>query len=301
MDAKSSQNAAKIQNIKSTCNCNITASRHTVMNSTKGTVLVPHTEFNSTVNIEEKILEQAKLQNLPVSEVECYSKISPCTKRSMLFAKLTFQSRSLPAHMYIGFERLKIQEDLPRPRQCCNCWKYGHPTKYCTSNHCCPLCSKEDHDYDDCPQNRDRVFKGHCPNCEEKGHTAFSKKCKLYMKENEILLLMRRQGITKREARKLVEDNSLLEAHPMQAGRPPSKVKHHNINSNVKISPNSQANHTSRKINHKTTRSIYQSNSRRTLKASHWKPVQALKPPTQKTPNRQAPGRTRHLRFWSEK
>ena len=48
--------------------------------------------------------------------------------------------------------------------------------------------------------------RGHCPNCNEDGHTAFSKLCALYRREEEILLIMYRQGITKGKARKLLAD-----------------------------------------------------------------------------------------------
>ena len=62
------------------------------------------------------------------------------------------------------------------------------------------------HTLQQCPHQGDRSYRGHCPNCNEDGHTAFSKLCALYRREEEILLIMYRQGINKGKARKLLAD-----------------------------------------------------------------------------------------------
>ena len=62
------------------------------------------------------------------------------------------------------------------------------------------------HTLQQCPHQGDHSYRGHCPNCNEDGHTAFSKLCALYRKEEEILLIMYQQGITKGKARKLLAD-----------------------------------------------------------------------------------------------
>ena len=112
----------------------------------------------------------------------------------------------MPASVRVGFEKVKVNEDIPKPRQCHTCWKLGHAKRHCESIPCCPICGTLTHTLQHCPHHGDRSYRGHCPNCNEDGHTAFSKLCALYRREEEILLTMYRQGITKGKARKLLTD-----------------------------------------------------------------------------------------------
>ena len=206
LDAKTERNAQAIQSISEICHLKVIRTRETWMNSSRGIVLIPSSEFEDPSDLKDQVLLQAKAQNLPVSEVEIFHKTSRYTSKKNYFAKITFETRTLPAYMYVGFERVKIREDLPKPRQCQRCWKFGHPIKYCRGSSCCPICGSQEHTLDSCSHKGNRTFPGHCSNCDREGHTAFSKKCALYVKENETLLLMKEQGISKAAARRLLEE-----------------------------------------------------------------------------------------------
>ena len=137
-----------------------------------------------------------------------FTRKSRKSKTILHLASLTFESRILPEYIYVGFEKVRVREDLPRPRQCQNCCKFGHPAEYCRSALCCPICGTVGHDKESCKWDGDRSFKGRCPNCSEEGHTAFSKQCVLYRRELEALLIIRRQGISKRAAFRVLGENN---------------------------------------------------------------------------------------------
>ena len=206
VDAKTEANAEKLKNLQSICKTSVSVDRDEVMNSIRGTALVPDTEYDNLSELSHQIREQAEGQNLPVSEVTIFPVTSKCTGKVLQIAKLTFQTRALPPKITIGFREVPIKEDLPKPRQCQKCWKFGHRADVCDAPECCPICSSSDHNLLSCPDKGNSTFKGLCPNCGELGHTGLSKKCVMYCREYETLLLMRRKGIKKVDARKLLEE-----------------------------------------------------------------------------------------------
>lgn len=209
IDAKTKRNADKIQEMKRLRNCEVRTSRDLQMNSSRGTILVPKRELKDNEDLADKILDNLKVQNLPVSKVHVFKKTSR-NKRELLCACITFESRSLPDEVEIGFEILKVKEDIPRPRQCRKCWKFGHATEHCRGTACCPICGSEDHSLETCTHSGENSYKGHCPNCDQDGHTAFSKQCALYRREVEVLATMYKHGITKDKARRFVVESGLF-------------------------------------------------------------------------------------------
>ena len=206
VDAKTERNAQILANTNELCNTGVTTSRDVRMNSARGIVFVPRTEYVTPSEIEPMIKDQAEDLGVPVSEVSIFTKPSRSTGQQNYFAKITFESRTLPAYMTVGFEKMKIQEDLPKPRQCQQCWKYGHKKEWCKGSPCCPVCGAADHLLVDCPHRGDRNYAGHCVNCGNNGHTAFAKGCPVYKKESEILITMTRKGVSKIAARRLLEE-----------------------------------------------------------------------------------------------
>ena len=88
------------------------------MNSARGIVFVPKTEYITPSEIGPMIKDQAEDLGIPVSDVHIFTKPSRHTKEDNYSAKITFESQTLPSYTTVGFERMKIQEDLPKPRQC---------------------------------------------------------------------------------------------------------------------------------------------------------------------------------------
>ena len=155
VDAKTERNAQIIANLNELWSTKVSTSRDTRMNSARGIVFVPKTEYMSPSEIEPMIRDQAEDLGIPVSDVHTFTKKSKRTGQENYYAKITFESRTLPAYMTVGFEKIKIQEDLPKPRQCQQCWKYGHKKEWCKGSPCCPICRAADHLLADCPRKGD--------------------------------------------------------------------------------------------------------------------------------------------------
>ena len=57
----------------------------------------------------------------------------------------TINSTSIPDSLYIGYQKVYLRPFLPNPLKCNNCFKFGHPAKYCTAQKICFICGKEAH------------------------------------------------------------------------------------------------------------------------------------------------------------
>ena len=252
IDAKTKRNSTKICQMQTLRNCEVTTTRDLLLNSKRGTILIPPREFKSTENLEAKILRSLKIQDLPVSKVRVFEK-STRRNKQLLCACITFDSRSLPSEVRLGFEYLKVREDIPRPRQCRKCWKFGHPAEHCRGTSCCPICGAENHTLESCPQSGNHSYKGHCPNCNTKGHTAFSKECVHYKKELEVLTVMYNHGIPKDRARRIVNESGMFAgvSYARKAAPRPDPPRSPPANSPTK-NPQSQPSTSSHAQNHKT-------------------------------------------------
>ncbi len=113
-------------------------------------------------------------------------------------AKITFKRHELPSEIYLGGEKLRVREYRPLPRQCQNCWRFGHPAKHCrTEQHSrrCPLCAQTGHSRNDC-----NATTYTCANCSGK-HSVFYRGCLTYKFETEVAYIRYKHGLTLREAR----------------------------------------------------------------------------------------------------
>ena len=228
VDAKTKRNSEEVEKIQRILDNDITTSRDARLNSVRGTILVPLGEFRNSENLESRIFNHLLHQNIPVSKVDVYNKTSR-KNIELTCANITFESRKLPETVRIGFEKVKVKENLPKPRQCRSCWKFGHPAEYCKSVSCCPICGVARHSLDDCPHKGNHTYKGHCPNCGEDDHTALSKQCTLYRREEEILMLMYRQGIPKNKARELIVGAGMFAGitYAKRVAQAPNSQRHH--------------------------------------------------------------------------
>ena len=96
-------------------------------------------EFKNEENLEERIQGHLQQQNIPVSNVTIFKKNSR-KGNTLTCACINFESRSMPASVRVGFEKVKVKEDIPKPGQCYTCWNLGHAKKHCEGIPCCPIC-----------------------------------------------------------------------------------------------------------------------------------------------------------------
>ena len=58
---------------------------------------------------------------------------------------LTFDNKTLPIHVYIGFERFPVTQYVMKPLRCFNCQAFGHHIKKCTKTKQCAKCDSQNH------------------------------------------------------------------------------------------------------------------------------------------------------------
>ncbi|GFW92660.1 hypothetical protein TNCV_519761 [Trichonephila clavipes] len=106
--------------------------------------------------------------------------------------KVTQIGCSIPERVPIGFEMFKTTLYYEKPRQCTNCWKFGHIQKFCRSSIKCRICS-----LNHCENGCKEIKK--CSSCGER-HEANDKDYKKYQEEIEILKIKVQQQISRNEA-----------------------------------------------------------------------------------------------------
>ena len=120
IDAKTRRNAIEVEKLQKIQNKDVNTARDLRLNSIRGTILVPLSEFKNEENMEERIQGHLQQQNNPVSNVTVFRKNSR-KGNTLTCACITFESRSIPALVRVGFEKVKVKEDIPKPRQCHTC------------------------------------------------------------------------------------------------------------------------------------------------------------------------------------
>ena len=136
------------------------------------------------------------LKDQDVKSVHCYT-IPPKGQRKnpTNIAKITFCTHDLPLRIYIGGQSLPVRPYQPPPRQCQNCWRFGHPAKHCRSTDRCPICAQPGHNRSNCSaQTRT------CANCGGP-HNVFYRGCPTYKFESEVATFRYKNGLILREAR----------------------------------------------------------------------------------------------------
>ena len=129
IDAKTRRNAIEVEKLQKIQNKDVNTARDLRLNSIRGTILVPLSEFKNEENLEGRIQGHLQQQNIRVSNVTVFKKNSKKGNK-LICACITFESRSMPASVCVGFEKVKVKEDSPKPRQCHTCWKLGHAKKH---------------------------------------------------------------------------------------------------------------------------------------------------------------------------
>ncbi|KAM7307718.1 hypothetical protein ISCGN_011354 [Ixodes scapularis] len=108
---------------------------------------------------------------------------------------LTFEATTLPESVKAGYLFCRVRPYVPNPRRCFNCQRFGHGSQNCRGKATCAKCGKTDHAADSC--SNDAV----CVNCKEP-HPAYSRSCKTWKDEKEILTLKVKENLSYPEARR---------------------------------------------------------------------------------------------------
>ena len=180
----------------------IKVSAHRSRNTSKGVIWCPDLEGLP----EEEILEN--LQNQGVAKVERCQRTKGGLKVPTHTLFLTFNKTTLPEHVTIVYQRIKVKLYVPKPLQCYKCYKFGHPSSKCKGKQVCGRCGYDDH-VGACPHPP------LCPNCKGE-HAPNSKTCPKYKEEHLIKQVMVEKKISFKEAKLIAKK---MEGSVPQGGR----------------------------------------------------------------------------------
>ena len=168
--------------------------------SENGNVLTitPHKTFNTLKGVvfsrdlydfsEEEILERCPPYVIQVKKL----------RGSNNTIWLTFSSKYLPDHIVINHSMIKVKKARSNPRQCHNCFEYGHILKHCKACKRCKVCSSEHDVWDNaCTLNK------HCYHCKG-NHSPSSRECPRHLFEQEVMEVANNQYISIGSAKRQV-------------------------------------------------------------------------------------------------
>lgn len=127
--------------------------------------------------------------------------------------RLCFKDSTCPEYLFAYGCRFPIEKYVFPVTQCSNCWRFGHPRKFCPRTK--PFCPKCGEDHTNCETETFR-----CVNCKGR-HMALDKKCPHFLKEKRIRLVMSELNVTYKRALdiekkdcRLLEHNVLEDEYP---------------------------------------------------------------------------------------
>lgn len=176
---------------------------HPTLNHSKGLIFC----YDLKNLTEEEILDGLKGQR--VTEVKKMNKKINGEWVGTGSVIVTFKASTIPTSLDVGFHHVQCKQYIPSPMRCLNCFKYGHPKKYCKSDRICPLCSKDYHEGECETGNK-------CTNCDE-NHSNWSKDCHRFKSEQEIQRIVAVDKISIIEARRKFRINFPNFAYPTYA------------------------------------------------------------------------------------
>lgn len=172
--AANNNQANKLLHLKKLGDIPVIASEHNTLNTSQGIIYC----WDSLNLTEEEILKGLQGQNQKVTQVR---KIKRRVNGELVDTPtciLTFKLSYVPNTIKFGFLNLQVKVYIPNPMKCINCYKYGHPKKFCKNNKACSNCSNDVHG-DHCSETP------HCQGCGGE-HNNFNKDCPRFKREYEI-------------------------------------------------------------------------------------------------------------------
>ena len=109
---------------------------------------------------------------------------------------LHFNTQYVPEHIIVEHSRIRVKKYKYKPRQCYNCFKFGHVAATCRNEPRCPSCSGDHKKTESCGPVR-------CLNCDG-SHPPTSKECMRFKFEQEVLEVAHNEFISMSNAKRIV-------------------------------------------------------------------------------------------------
>lgn len=155
------------------------------LNSTKGVIYCPQLIYDTDSEIVKSIEEENVIK---VIEINRFQKKLGDKKIDTGTFFVTFEGKTLPEKINVGYLRLNVKQYIPAPLRCFRCLRFGHTAMNCRLSHeesICVNCSELKHTElgEKCHNDK------HCNNCGSTEHNTISRICPEYKKNvaiNEI-------------------------------------------------------------------------------------------------------------------
>ena len=165
---------------------------HKTMNSKKGVIRCAALRDIPEGQIAEELADQNVIEAKKITIKKDQVRIPTTT------VILTFNSSVLPKEIKAGYLNVKVDQYIPNPLRCFQCFRFGHPKERCKRTAICAKCGSEDHTDD-----RQCTKEAKCVNCSG-DHSAFSKDCPKWLEEKAIQKLKTTENISFSEARQRI-------------------------------------------------------------------------------------------------
>jgi len=124
---------------------------------------------------------------------------------------LTFNTDIAPAHINVGYLRVKVNRYIPNTLRCFKCQKFGHSSRLCRNEAVCHRCGGK-HTEENCNNA------AKCINCLGP-HGASLRECPVWLREKEVHRVKVEKNISFPQARQIVtqQQSTLLRSGPTSA------------------------------------------------------------------------------------
>lgn len=154
-------------------------------------------------SITNQEIQDNIISTLPVLDVYRFSRRSITTEGQIQYlptqtVKITFRGQTLPQYVFLYSVRFAVDKYQQPILQCKNCYKYGHPNKYCRNQTTCSKCGDKHH------TTKCSSYTLKCINC-SLAHVADSQRCPVYESQKRIKTKMTELNIPSHEAALIIK------------------------------------------------------------------------------------------------
>ncbi|GBL79846.1 hypothetical protein AVEN_28913-1 [Araneus ventricosus] len=172
-------------------------------------------DIPTRVSLPEVAAELSKNNEIEIVEIRRFVKQNNTRVTSPIL--VTMLGTRLPGYMKIWFTNQRIQFFIDRPRQCTKFYSFMHPSRVCEKTPVCHSCGAIHSGICQVSQK--------CVNCQG-DHSATSKGCPLYIKEQNIMELKCRNHLTTAEARRIYNQSAKVNyASAVKANAPINDIE----------------------------------------------------------------------------
>lgn len=181
------------------------------LNSSQGIIFCPDLMDTSCIEIQEGLSSQGVINVFKINK-------KGTTSPTALII-LTFNGRSHPSSITIGYAVIEVRKYIQNPMRCQKCQKFGHTKKSCKEQEICGVCALPDNEHTECSVENCLIcveangVKHYvcgpisCANCQG-DHVSSDHSCPIFKSEFEINRLKVDRSLTYFEAKKVFEQTN---------------------------------------------------------------------------------------------